>query len=218
MKNVRLCVVRSRTGRGSGIKPQPSSGGGFQRSVDILYPKIPPASVRALLGYALAGAMLAGLYGVVHDEITYSIGPEYFTRLKFQQFHYADFGLAPRVLAAEIGFLATWWVGLLAGWFIARVSVPAFSPAAALRHSARGFLIVFAFALTASLGGYLLGLLHGSDYSTWEGLASRLGIVDLPNFVRVAYIHNAAYLGVVIGLIAAIIHLRKLKNMAQPLR
>ena len=74
-----------------------------------------------MLGYAGLGAVLAGLYGILHDEITYTISPEYFTRLKFYQFDYADFGLPPRVLVAEIGFLATWWVGFFAAWFLARL-------------------------------------------------------------------------------------------------
>ena len=51
-----------------------------------------------MLGYAVIGALIAGLYGVVHDQITYSMSPEYFTRLKFFQFRYADFGLACPVL------------------------------------------------------------------------------------------------------------------------
>jgi len=162
-----------------------------------------------MLGYATVGAVLAGCYGIVHDQVTYSISPEYYTRLKFAQFHYADFGLPTRVFVAEIGFLATWWVGFVAGWFIARVSVPAFSRAIAFRRSARGFLIVFASAFVAGIIGYVLGPVHDSDYSAWETLASTLGILDLPSFVQVAYIHNASYLGGLIGLIVAIIYLRK---------
>jgi hypothetical protein len=185
--------------------------------MNILYPKIRFASLPAMLGYATVGAVLAGLYGVVHDQITYSISPEYFTRLKFSQFRYADFGLPARVFVAEIGFLATWWVGFVAGWFIARICVPSFSRATAFRRSARGFLIILASAFVASNIGYVLGLLHDSDYSAWESLASRLGIVDLPSFVRVAYIHNASYLGGLIGLIATIIYLRKL-NHTEPTR
>ena len=89
--------------------------------MNLLYPKIRSASLPAMLGYAAAGSLLVGLYGIVHDQVTYSISPEYFTRLKFAQFSYADFGLPNRVFVAEIGFLATWWVGLIAGWFIARI-------------------------------------------------------------------------------------------------
>jgi hypothetical protein len=81
-----------------------------------------------MLGYAAVGAVLAGFYGVVHDQVTYSISPEYYTCLKFSQFRYADFGLPARVFVAEIGFMASWWVGFVAGWFIARITVPAFGP------------------------------------------------------------------------------------------
>ena len=64
--------------------------------MNILYPKIRLAQLPTMLGYAALGGLLAGLYGVVHDQVTYSISQEYFTRFKFLQFHYADFGLPPR--------------------------------------------------------------------------------------------------------------------------
>src|ERR1035441_379382 len=183
--------------------------------MNILYPKIRRTWLPAMLGYSVLGAVLAGLYGIVHDQVTYSISNEYFTRLKFSQFHYADFGLPPRVFVAEIGFLATWWVGFVAAWFIARITVPAFPQAVTLRHNIRGFLIIFVFAFAAAIVGFLVSLLHGSDYSAWEDLTSTLGVSDLPSFVRVAYIHNASYLGGLIGLVAAILYVRKLKNPAQ---
>ncbi len=37
-----------------------------------------------------------------------------------------------------------------------------------------------------------------SDLSYWEGFRT-LGVIDLPNFVRVAYIHNAGYAGPLAG-------------------
>ena len=168
-----------------------------------------------MLGYAAFGGILAGVYGIAHDQITYSISHEYFTRFKFSQFHYANFGMPPRVFVAEIGFLATWWVGFFAAWFIARLTVPAFPRMAALRYSLRGFGIIIVAALIASIVGYLLGLWHGTDYSAWEEFESTLRIRDLPRFVRVAYIHNASYLGGFIGLVAAIMYLRRLKNTEQ---
>jgi hypothetical protein len=118
------------------------------------------------------------------------------------------FDLPPR---AGYSLRATWWVGFLAAWFIARITVPSFPREAAFRYSLRGFLIAFAFALAAAFVGYGLSLLHGPDYSAWEGLASRLGILDLPRFVRVAYLHNAGYLGGLAGLVAAIIYLRRIR-------
>src|SRR5438105_15227373 len=116
--------------------------------MNILYPKLRRAWLPALFGHAVIGALLAGCYGALHDQVTYSISPEYFTRLKFSQFHYANFGLPPRIFVAEIGFLASWWVGLFAGWFIARIAVPSFPQAAAVRKTFHGFLIILAFAFT----------------------------------------------------------------------
>lgn len=165
-----------------------------------------------MLGYAVFGGLLAGFYGILHDEVTYSISPEYFTRLKFAQFHYADFGLPPRVFVGEIGFLATWWVGFFAAWFMGRITVPGFSRKAAFRHNVRGFQIVFVCALAASMAGYALGVLHGTDYTGWKNLAARLRIVDLRGFVRVAYIHNASYLGGLAGLVVAIFYLLRRKS------
>jgi hypothetical protein len=182
----------------------------------ILYPTFRPSLLLPMLGYAVLGALLAGLYGVVHDQITYSISPEYFTRLKFLQFHYADIGLPPRCFVAEIGFLATWWVGFIAGWFLARVAVPGATPAEARSRCLRGFAVILVCAFGASLVGFGLGLSLDSsaDFSGWQAFASQRGITDLPSFVRVAYIHNASYLGGLIGLVVALVDLHRLKKRA----
>jgi hypothetical protein len=179
--------------------------------MNVPYPRIPLRLLPAMFGHALLGAVLAGLYGILHDQITYSISPEYFTRLKFSQFHYANFGFPPSVFVAEIGFLATWWVGFVAAWFLARVTVPAFPPRLALRHTAQGFLFVVVFALAAFGIGYFLGILRTShsDCSEWNEIALSLGIRDMPSFVRVAYIHNAGYLGGLAGLIAGVIYVQQ---------
>lgn len=180
----------------------------------ILFPEIRLVFLPAIIGYGFLGAIIAGLYGIVHDQVTYSISEEYFTRLKFIQFAYADAGFPRRVFVGEIGFLATWWVGFVAGWFISRITVPAFSRATAFRYNIRAFLIMFSAALLASLTGYALGLLHGQDFSNWEPLASSLGVKNVRSFVRVAYIHNSSYLGGLVGLIIALLHLKRLKANA----
>ncbi len=179
-----------------------------------LYPKLRLDLLPAMFGYTLLGALIAGFYGMLHDQITYSISCEYFTRLKFLQFHYADFGLPRRMFVAEIGFLAPWWVGLIAGWFLARIAVPVFPQKKARSSVLRGFAIIFAGGFVAALVGFLLGLRLGpdSDLCAWQGFVTTRGVVDLPNFVRVAYIHNASYLGGLIGLIVALLYLRRLKQ------
>jgi len=174
---------------------------------NVLYPKIPLKQLPAMLGQAVIGGLLAGIYGIVHDQITYTISPEYFTTLKFDQFYYADLGFSARGFVAEIGFLATWWVGFFAAWFIARVTVPAFSRAEAFRLALRSFAIVFAVAVAGAAAGGLLGVLHGPDYATWTSLTAMLQISDIRSFVCVAYIHNAGYLGGLVGLAAALLYI-----------
>jgi hypothetical protein len=182
--------------------------------MNVLYPRFRLNLLPAMIGYALLGSVVAGLYGVIHDQITYSLSPEYFTRLKFAQFRYADFGLPPRCFVAEIGFLATWWVGFIAGWFFARIAVPKWPPVEVRSCISRGFGIILVCAFTASLVGFGLGLFRGpsADYSVWQDFAQTRGVVDLPSFVRVAYIHNASYLGGLIGLIVALVYLRRLND------
>jgi hypothetical protein len=175
--------------------------------MNLLYPKIPLRCWPAMLGVAAIGALVAGLYGIVHDEVTYSISPEYFTRMKFRQFHYADFGWPERVFVAEIGFLASWRVGFFAGWVLARVMAGNVEPKRMLPLAARGFGFVIAFAIA----GFASALVPKIDVSR-SGLAAfadSLGVSDLPAFVRVAYIHNATYLGGLLGTIVAAMVLRR---------
>lgn len=61
-----------------------------------------------LAAIAAAGGLIAGVYGIVHDQITYSISPEYFTRMKFAQFHIYESALPEPWLLAMIGFRASW--------------------------------------------------------------------------------------------------------------
>ncbi len=165
-----------------------------------------------MLGISFLGAIVAGLYGILHDQITYSISAEYFTKLKFHQFDYANFGLPVRGFVAEVGFLATWWVGFFSGWFLARIAVPIWPLAVALRRSLIGFAIILGFALAAAVAGYVLGIIPSADFSNWDDTCTNLGITDSRAFVRVAYIHNAGYLGGLIGVIVAIIHMRRRKK------
>ena len=73
-----------------------------------------------LLLLILIAIIIGGLYGIVHDQLTYSISPEYYTKFKFYQFGLIDMGNEaifpnPRIQVSVVGFLATWWMGLPIG-------------------------------------------------------------------------------------------------------
>jgi hypothetical protein len=173
-----------------------------------LVPNFRLAWIPPMFGYALLGAVVAACYGIIHDQVTYSISPEYFTKMKFQQFHYANFGFPKRVFVAEVGVLATWWVGFIAAWFMARIVVPVVEPARRFKYILRGIGIMFAIAFAGSVTGCILGpqRIHDPNMDNWIGYEA-MGVQDLKAFVHVAYIHNASYIGGLCGLGVALIYL-----------
>ena len=181
-----------------------------------LYPRITKEELIFIVKCALLGAFIAGIYGIIHDQITFSISPEYFTKVKFKQFHYADFGLGNRIFVATIGFLATWWVGFFAGWFFARIFSAKQGLANAQKSVINGFIIVFVSGfLSATLVGlcsYLIVTQNNIDQS-WSYTLSSYGIKNTSAFMRVVYIHYASYAGGFIGIILSLVFIKPLKTV-----
>lgn len=175
-----------------------------------LIPQIAWADVPIMLGLGAVGSIVAGSYGIVHDQITYTISPEYFTKYKFAQFHYADFGWPERVFVGTIGFLATWWVGFVAGWFLARRLIPNQPRPRAFRQIRNGIICILSMGFLFGLIGFGYGVSCGpdADYASSEEILRRLGVTEVYAFMRVAYIHNAGYLGGLVGLIVALAGIR----------
>jgi len=178
--------------------------------MNIFYPVIPRRRLPAMLGIAAFGAVLAGCYGALHDQISYTISPEYFTKVKFEQFRYADFGWPPRVMASEVGFLASWWVGMIGGWILARVGLDQLPATTRKKGIASAFAIVFITALLFGIVGMSLGFLESrsNDLSGWMHWQLELHLTDLRSFIIVAYLHAASYLGALCGVIGAVIYVR----------
>ncbi len=181
--------------------------------MDILYPRIKRERLPAMIGISLLGAILAGLYGAAHDQLSYTISEEYFTKLKFHQFSYANFGLHPRIFAAEVGFLASWWVGLIIAWLLARLGLTDIPEPPRNSCTLRAFVIVFFTALLVGIGGMLLGIARTSgNLENWQSWQHALGLTNLRGFIIVAHLHDASYLGGMLGLIAAAIYVRKCRQ------
>jgi hypothetical protein len=178
--------------------------------VNLLYPVIPRAQLAAMVRIAAIGAVVAATYGAVHDQVSYTISPEYFTKLKFHQFAWADAGWPRRVFVAEVGMLATWWVGMIAGWVLCRAGFADPEKATLRGDVARAFAIVLGVAVASGVVGVLLGTIasHG-DLTSWSEWRENLWLVDVPSFVIVAYLHWASYLGALLGLVVAVMDARR---------
>src|SRR5215213_5556426 len=111
--------------------------------------------VRKFLTWAalvVAAALLAAVYGALHDQLSYTVSPEYFTRFKFVQFAFAGVDeLPPRIGAAVVGALATWWVGAIAGAAVGGAGFGQPTAAAMARSTLRAFARLAVIAAVAGL-------------------------------------------------------------------
>lgn len=193
--------------KGRGDHRSPRVRTPFNRVQSLLFPAASASDLRRAARLALGAGLLAGCYGIIHDQITYTISPEYFTRMKFDQFRAVDFGFPPRIFVAEIGFLATWWVGLIAGWFLARIAMPKFgSPG---RRVMGAIAMMLGITLIFGIIGYWIGPTLFENRPGWRDALDSLGVTDVTAFQRVAAIHLAGYAGAFLsGLLAIVKFLR----------
>jgi hypothetical protein len=178
--------------------------------MSIWFPTIEIRQLPTLLRVTVVSALFAGVYGAIHDQISYTISEEYFSKVKFRQFAFADFGLPPRVFAAEIGFLGSWWVGLIGGWVLARKGLADLSERTRWYNLGRALAIVAVVAMLVGTLGALLGAVQAQrDARSWSSWESGLGLEDLAGFIIVAYLHWGSYLGGLLGVLVALIDVRR---------
>lgn len=174
------------------------------------------ARLGASLRIAAAGAVVASAYGAVHDQVSFTISPEYFTRLKFEQFAWADpraSGAPDRVFVGLIGVLATWSVGLVAGWTLARFGFRE-PETASWRDVVRALGLVLGVAATCGVVGGVLGWIASrGDLRGWEEWRVGLELRDVPSFVVVAWLHWASYLGGAAGVVVAVLRVRRAERI-----
>jgi hypothetical protein len=144
----------------------------------------------------LAGGF-AGLYGVVHDQISYTVSPEYFTKFKFRQFGFADMNLPDRARASMVGFLASWWMGIPIGSLVGAAGFIHPSARRMLKISLWAFVVVIAFTFLFGLCGLLYGYIETRTINpaNYQGWFIPDDVVNLRRFLCAGYMHNASYLG-----------------------
>ena len=151
-----------------------------------------------ILWVFIALAMLvAGVFGVVHDQISYTFSNEYFTKFKFIQFRLLDDTVPERLRVAEVGFLASWWMGIPLG---ALTGVAGFiHPTEQQMRKALllSLALIAGFAMAFALAGLAYGFAQTTtlDLQNYQGWYLPQNLEHPRNFVCVGYMHNAAYLG-----------------------
>ena len=131
----------------------------------------------------LAACLVAGLYGALHNQISYTVAPVYFHAFKFEQFE-IPLNLHNRLGAAIVGWRASWWMGLIIG-------VPVLFVGLILpdwKTYASQCLLAFAVVAVTAL---LVGL----------AALVRAWFLGASTFDCALAMHNASYLGGFIGIL-----------------
>lgn len=161
------------------------------------------------------GTVLAGLYGALHDQLSYTIGPEYFTKNKFPRLGLEKSvekgALTPRQGAAVVGITSAWWAGTLSAAILGLVGM-IHAERAMFRRTCRALLLTLGVAMVVGLLGLGFGLLGLGDLIAV--LTGRIdyfdGRFDHPTRVlAVQTMHGFSYFGGFLGLLIALADIRR---------
>lgn len=164
--------------------------------------------MKKLLVYLLIvvlSVFAAGLYGVVHNQISYTVSEEYFTKFKFRQFVLTDSPLPERVRASLVGFLASWWMGIPIGMLVGAAGFIHRGYQRMLRISLWSLLVTVGFTLLFGLCGLLYGWLQTEhiEMAEYRGWFIPKDVTNLRRFLCAGYMHNSSYLGGLLGILVA---------------
>ena len=164
--------------------------------------------VKKLAVYVLIvviAVFVAGLYGIAHDQISYTVAPEYFTKFKFVQFGFTDMPLPERVRASMVGFLASWWMGIPIGLLVGAAGFIHQGHRRMLRVSLWSLLVTVGFTLLFGFGGLIYGYFRTAhiEIAAYQGWFIPEGVTDLRCFLCAGYMHNSSYIGGVLAILVA---------------
>lgn len=155
------------------------------------------------IGSVLLGVLIAALYGALHDQVTYTISPEYYTRFK-----YGQFGVEPewfgghRPTVAVIGAWATWWMGFFISIILGLISLGFRNHKRMFTSIFKAIFLTIACTILTEIVGGIAGVVTASADADWIPAE----VTDKKAFYIVGFIHDFAYLGGVLGLVAGIVY------------
>lgn len=148
----------------------------------------------------ITSILIASLYGVIHDQITYTISNEYYTLYKFPQFGINEWGISnTRSKVSVIGILATWWVVLYLGLIYGIISL-FLKKRNSLKITLKSILMNILTAIIFGIFGFLYGWIVNPGSNNVEFLSEE----HLKHFWIVGCIHNFSYFGGLMGLFIGI--------------
>jgi len=136
---------------------------------------------------------LACLYGIIHDQFTIRVSPEYFTKFHDPLIESQDLTL----IALAWGIAATWWMGAFGGLLIALCAIRQdFCPRRFLVIAVRALAICMALAFATGIAAYI------ANYRADFAATYTKGEESIRRFSAVYATHTASYLLGTIAILA----------------
>ena len=156
----------------------------------------------------LLSPILGAAYGIAHNQFTYTLSPEFYTKFMFLQFGLwdeAQFNTNNhRGLVSMVGAMSTWWVGLIIGVVLGAIGMRQATWQRMLSVTVQSICISIFIAVLIGFGGFLYAFIMFPNLNA-ETLASIVPstVIDQSNFYLVSTMHNFSYAGGAIGLLVA---------------
>ena len=173
-----------------------------------------------LILVALIASAIAGIYGVINDQITFSISSEYYTKYRFLQYNLVQVEgdsriIHPRVLVVLIAFLSTWWFPLISGLIIVIFNLIQNTWKMLLKTSVLAMLISILITVFSAIIGFILGSLIISKlpkyyFADWCFIPDKLN--DYENYITAGTMDVFNSFGGFLGLIVAIFYSYKKRD------
>lgn len=155
--------------------------------------------VLSLILFAIA-CVASGLYGALHNQISYTVSPEYFTKFKFEQFEIEP-NVPDRVGAAIVGWQASWWMGLAVGVFLIPFGLLIRGSSAYFYGMLRVFAIVTLTAIACGVIALLVSCFTITPSTVGNVKVYENEISNPVAFFRAGAMHNFGYAGGLAGII-----------------
>lgn len=153
--------------------------------------------------------IIACIFGVVHNQISFTVSNEFFEDFLFGNFGVNQWGIeSKRTQASIVGILGTYWLGLILGTVYAIIFL-FLKTSNNFKHTIKAILINLGIAAIGSFICYLIALFFPLEKSP---VFIDFGTQNPKNYLEAAFMHEGSYIGGMIGLIVGILFLLKMNR------
>lgn len=167
-----------------------------------------------LLLWTVTACLIAGTYGALHNQISYSISAEFFDRILFPRLRIPD-AWCNRWGASAVGWMSAWWTGLFFGPPMVLITQRRCRPENLSGVLIVAFLVAVVSNMVCELGAVSLATMVITRPMTahW-GIP--IGVEDPVAFARAGIMHDASYAGGVLATIAGCVFIILMTRRSSP--